>query len=277
MIKSAKMTGGYAASLPALKDREFQFTPGLNIIFGSNGSGKTTLARTLAAYCGCQREGGWTRLIPRYDHTDKKFPDLFLDDHAPGMRKVRANVVWDGIPTFYHCAEESDAPVAAFGMPSDGLIDELSRVFLRRDKSSGQNRIIRIEKLAKALATPPKLTQSKNEFHLSVMQYIKNLQQTAETPHRSTLIVDEADRSLDFMYQALLYVSLFPKLAKDHQVIVVSHSPFIFAAPNVNIIEMVPNSLENNRRLIDAATKNSELRSLLGEMVKEEADRKAKK
>lgn len=106
MIRSLRATAGYAANLPALKNRTFEFEAGLTVLFGQNASGKSTILKLLAAYSGCQRPG-WTTYSEDY-HPHKPysvprqarapFPERFAESVLGG---VRAEVQWDGTSTYY--------------------------------------------------------------------------------------------------------------------------------------------------------------------------------
>jgi DNA repair ATPase RecN len=63
---------------------------------------------------------------------------------------------------------------------------------------------------------------------------------------RPVLLLDEVDRSLDFVRQNQVWRQM-KQLATDHQIIIASHSPFAVDVEGAHYIETDPNYLEKAR------------------------------
>jgi predicted ATPase len=91
MIDHLRFKSGYPVKLRTIGKRQFNFTKGLNIIFGQNGVGKSTLLRALAEAAGCAG-GGWSG--GRSEKAERSF-DI--------------DYKWDGKPVFYQdCYRNSE-------------------------------------------------------------------------------------------------------------------------------------------------------------------------
>ena len=234
MIKEAQVLDQWPGELPCLKDKTFTFTRGLNVIFGPNGSGKTTLLRTIASYTGCPEKGGWSAYTNPSGcfgiskEEKNSYPECFRGT-APG--KAKASVVWDGTPTFLHMSRQSDEKLLAFGMDDNDLMTDMERLW-EKDISAGEQRLKRIARLMDVVKSPPDLTNpSMNHDHNNAwtnaqkrfVEHINSLPKDGP----STVLLDEPIRSIDIIGQVAFWTNLIPKLVKDHQVIVTTHSPIL--------------------------------------------------
>ncbi len=145
MIRSVRATAGYAAQLASLKDRVFDFGPGLTMLFGPNGSGKSTLLKLMAAYSACAQPG-WSTYTSEYQSVgyDRKKREDFPQRFARGGRLAgsKADVDWDGTPTFYSLGLPGMGQVAfedAMERGGDEADDYLRR--LLRPGSAGEEAI----------------------------------------------------------------------------------------------------------------------------------------
>ncbi len=249
MISSAKITSGYATKLPAVKDKTFEFTPGLNVLFGPNGCGKTTVLRVTAAYAGCQNRGWSTASIDELFKKPPPYPARFRYG-APG--KCDAKIAWDGVPAFLHTVEV--AMTGRLSNDQDEFDEQVGSIISKA--STGQSVINMLGRLQMYLKSIPDLTDAKRTMSIdgetvqidhvndtwkdkiiSFVEYVKSL--PVPEVRRVTVFIDEPDNALSIPNQCLLWSKALPSLAHVHQVIVASHSPFALL-PGPNTIEMTP-------------------------------------
>jgi hypothetical protein len=96
MIDHLRFKSGYPVKLRTIGKKQFNFTRGLNIVFGQNGAGKSTLLRALAEAAGCE-SGGWSDGGHGNSGSNTTAP-LFDIDYK-----------WDGKPVFYQdCYRNSE-------------------------------------------------------------------------------------------------------------------------------------------------------------------------
>ncbi len=250
MITSTRVTSGYALKLPALADRTFDLTPGLNVFFGPNGCGKTSLLKITAAHVGCG-EYGWSapakRLYDRVGVHALPYPDVYASE-APGG--CRATVPWDGVPAL-HLATEFKMG-GQLSSDSSEFTEQLAVVMSK--PSSGQLTQHLVGKILNRLKNPPDLTdvrklqwRADGEINYDTVNstwmgwmdelvaYVRSLPAVTPADRRVTVFLDEPDRSLALPIQALLWSKILPRLAQTTQVIVATHSPFALVAPHATL------------------------------------------
>jgi predicted ATPase len=285
MITSAKVNEGFAADLPALKDKTFNFTPGLNVLFGPNGCGKSTLLKIISGYCFCG-DGGWSR------YASEGFPVFETEGTValfPGcmvINRCKAVVEWDGTSSYYNNATISDAPINVWGMTGLDMRDEVSELMSK--PSEGMKRLDRLGRMIKELESPvPDILKEKargGERFASWLHYINGLERKGP----ATVILDEPDRCLSIENQALLWGG-FANVVKKFQVIVASHSllPILRAYGDPNIIDMEKGYLAHSTKILSAymqgenfaqlITISRELREADAKIAKMEKEEREKK
>ena len=66
---------GYEFNLPSLREKTFEFAPGVNVVVGKNGSGKTSMLNVLRTITNCKGQFGSD--VRGYDHWEMHIHNLF--------------------------------------------------------------------------------------------------------------------------------------------------------------------------------------------------------
>jgi len=264
VFKSFRATSGFAAELPCLKDRTFEFSPDkINVLFGQNGCGKTTILKMLGAYTGLDHSqrrasgGGWSeppRIVSFNDAL--AFPKAF-EELTPG--KATAEVDWDGVPAFYNSATLGDDLNMAFIIGDkadspDGMMDGMEQLgLIMGHHSEGELRSLKFAKVfdmlrpeAKEPLPKPfvKPSERARDLEKSYASYVRALR-GKKRKCQHTVLWDEPDRSLSIDLQIRVWMSLLPHLRTDKlQVIVATHSAIIPLLPQTEFFSKVFNFID---------------------------------
>jgi energy-coupling factor transporter ATP-binding protein EcfA2 len=258
MIKRVMLKSGFLHETPHIKDRIFEFKPGLSVIIGNNGSGKSSLLKVMAAYCGIDK-GGFSKISDpaKLGTQFQSHYPLMYRNYSPG--KCDAIIEWDGTPTFYNDSDTlAKNDMTWFMNPdqsSDGISSEAEQLDVMASKpSSGQYRIHKLNKIMQMLQNPPKLDHVpeyvKSPEERAIAQFEVNYFNSLPRTGPMTILLDEPEKALSLEKQFELFDTL-KQLAKHFQVIMVSHSSFVFYEDNVNFIEMTPGFVKFNKNIIE--------------------------
>jgi energy-coupling factor transporter ATP-binding protein EcfA2 len=264
MITHINYIDGYPLELPCIQNKTFEFTLGINILFGPNGCGKSTIIKTLKSYCGIKR-GGWTQVSDPLElgtfyvgrmHEAKPLPHAY-HVYAPG--KATAIVGWDGFPAFFNDGDIKVSETFFYqnvGQSEDGITTEAEQLeALALKPSSGQYRIQRINKVISMLGAPPTIEEveripdrlQQKDYAKQEVNYWRSL---GRRSNKYTVILDEPERSLSLPKQQKLLCEIIPQEMKNYQVIIATHSIFALMMKNVNIIDMESGYVEECKELI---------------------------
>ena len=149
-------------------------------------------------------------------------------------------VDWDGIASFYNDGDIKIDEWAWFSnnvsLSEDGMTSETEQFQYLMDKpSSGQYRMIKINKLLNMAKNPPDLTKyvSAHPTQRAESDYIRTFPRNG----KPTLILDEPERALSLPKQVELY-KVLSDLTKEYQIIIATHSPFVLFQDNMKIFDL---------------------------------------
>ena len=240
MIHKIKFTSGFPLEHKHMVDRTFQFTDGLNVLFGKNGCLKTVTLETIKAYCGV-RKGGWSAISDPSTHGASQpshFPFAYRA-FTPG--NCDAVVRWDGSPTFFNDGNLKIDNTFFWDnekLSDDGITSKKEQLeLLAKKPSSGQYRVHKMNRIMQIIKTPPNLSVvpdaiSDKNGAMNEVNYIAGLSHSG----KPTILLDEPERALSLPRQRDLF-GVLEKLAENYQVIIATHSPLVFEISS-NIIDM---------------------------------------
>lgn len=237
-----------------LLNREFNFTNGVNLIFGPNASGKTTILKALGGNAGTEDGFASLREPCRFLHDwSRKINSDDVRKTLLNMMNNTAQVDWDGAPVYYHNFEArkqyalGDLCGSVLG---NSLRDEILYTMSKKRISMGQNSIFLWKKLCEIGQRPTcyaqifskyvkdgkinneLLNKSMNDTwavaYEEQLKYFLSFEKSfIDSP--ITFLFDEIDKSLDILNVFTLYGEILPELVEiaGVQIILVSHSPLV--------------------------------------------------
>lgn len=241
MVKSIKILNGFLTQMPGFYPGiQFDFEPDkVNVLLGKNGCGKSTMLKMIKAYCGIEK-GGWSKISSELAlgaQCQSHFPWVYRA-YSPAFSDCIVD--WDGVASFYNDGDIKIDEWAWFSnnisLSEDGMTTESEQFQYLMDKpSSGQYRMIKLNKLLNMAKNPPDLTQyvSSHPTQRAESDYIRTLPRNG----KPTLILDEPERALSLPKQVELY-KLLADLTKEYQIIIATHSPFVLFQDNMKIFEI---------------------------------------
>jgi predicted ATPase len=254
MIYSLKVTDPKMTSTPWWSEVEtlsrvekFEFSSGLNIIWGRNASGKSTILQLLAQWFHAF-QGGRSLVTEDSIHKSRS-PDRSSDFKSAILDG--AEVKHDGKPVIYH--DPGKRIGVSYGHFDDDFLEEgLASAFVRG--SSGQMAIHTLKKSVKQ-KTEPKIQFNMKKEHVNStwagwIEDIEKMLAPNAPAGPQTMLMDEPDRSLDIDNASLLWKQI-PKLVPEFQVVVATHSPFAVNVAGAQYIDLSPGYLEKCRALFE--------------------------
>lgn len=220
----------------------FEFKPGLNVIYGRNGTGKSTLITALAALTHCL-DSNWATVskvsISRFNRPTGYANGLLLTHDGSPVRYLGTEAMCRTPRTGVRKRDDIIVSAEARGATKNLSQGQVSTGNLIRLLKAEQTRLRRE-------VTRDKIPESWYPLYDVAMESIENVKKRRDK--RTTILLDEVDRSLDFVRQAEYWKQL--RILSTHtQVIVASHSPFAVAAP-AHFIEMTPGYLNASKKAL---------------------------
>lgn len=238
-------------TIPFLKER-MVFKPGMNIVFGPNASGKSTLINTLALLMHCDQAGfqkitetslrALGESVGKGDDRKLALPDQKVLHSGCDTRFVSAERV-----VGYHESE----------LDHDFIQDQIGLMRAKRTMSSGQMSVVKVNRIfqQKVRTTPIeqsiRSSQMVGPWQPLLEEIEKNMAGAPTGDNKLCFLMDEPDRSLDFLKQATVWEAL-----RSHnslgmaQFIIASHSPFALDIPEANYIETEPGAMAAMRSVL---------------------------
>jgi energy-coupling factor transporter ATP-binding protein EcfA2 len=232
--------------------KDYEFTPGLNILWGKNGSGKSTLLRLIARLF--HAEQGRVSTI-----TQHSLEELFghFSDKQDRLAGVAVSHDGQGI-VFYDPSDKVGLIGGGAAFDDDFFTAGISSMMMKG--SSGE---LTLNNLGSAMASIKDVKYVKPNYKIKKTQYSsdtrnKQIEDTERffekdiEPGKTTIIFDEPDRSIDIPSQQQMW-NAFARFDKV-QLIVATHSTFAANIPTANYIESSPGYLEQCRKAIKTLT-----------------------
>lgn len=250
MIKSIKIKDkdntavSWLPKIDGFKE-SFEFTPGLNILFGLNGSGKSSLLTLIARMFHCE-QGQDEQKVTSYS-----FSEMFsLNFNNPGLSYASkydaVSIVHDGSPVVYLSPNKVKGQIHAGSFDDDFFKDSVQSYMFKG--SSGETTIRRLGPFLKKIDEGSFKKIPKIERHDEGKEIINSFLAGTLEKDRPTVILDEPEKSLDVMAEMGLWE--FIKAQRKVQMIISTHSLFACDIPEANYIVFGDRNYLENCRII---------------------------
>lgn len=243
------------------KPRKFEFTPGLNILWGRNGSGKSTLIKAIARLTHCE-QGGRPCVTRESMGRLVSYAGTYVSSRRAQLLKAKAEGVIGAV------ALQHDGQGVRFFDPSNavGLVgggaafdddffgEGVANVMFKG--SAGEQTKFRFEVMAQAIlqGEAPRVEWRIDKSAASWDERVKVAEfflQGSGEEGPPTILLDEPERSYDLPTQMRIWRVIQTCSAKI-QFIVASHSVFALQIPEAHYIEMENGYLDESLRCVSA-------------------------
>lgn len=232
------------------KPRKFEFTPGLNILWGRNGSGKSTVLKAMARLLHCEQSG-----VPVVTETSirEMFDNIRGEDH----KDLKASMVLDHDGQAVRFFDPSIAVgLMGGGAAFDDDFFHQGLNNLRFRGSAGQTTTFRFDAIATSIIKDEVPTVERrlradrvNDFWVARLRTADHFLKGSGKAGPLTILLDEPERSYDFAHQVGCW-RFIRAMAKKYQILVASHSFFAVNIPEANYIELEDGYLEIAKRAL---------------------------
>ena len=242
----------WAPKVPYIqRNNIIEFSDKLNIIFGPNGCGKSTLTG-LCAFLTASEQGGVTRYTKKWMHS--LVEHFGLVHGYPKKEQLIANLVHDGLPTFYHNPRLTIGLYKGVAFDDDFFSEGLDNL-KAPNGSTGEESMRKLSNFFKHFKSSDLPETILGDNWMSKHESFKHdyalsmdiLQASCEVGNR-TFILDEPEMGFSLLWQAEFWSSLAEFTETyNRQVIVATHSPFALNIKGAHYFDMQPGYLDQCR------------------------------
>jgi len=228
------------ASVHALrKPREFEFKPGLNILWGRNGSGKSTVIKALARLTHCEQSGN--PVVTR--ESLRTLSDVEGLQNGVGLEHDGAGV------RYFDPSHEVGLVGGQAAFDDDFMFEGISNIMFKG--SSGETTLNRIQGILNnvvgGIVPEVDWRVEKGYFDLETERLLlaRHFLKGSGKRGLPTVLLDEPARSLDLIAQPRIW-NFIRAYSPQVQFIIASHNPYALNIPGANYIELTEGYLERS-------------------------------
>jgi predicted ATPase len=250
------------------KPIEFKFKDGLNLIIGPNGCGKSTLMNILKTRMSIFQKNASQTISDKYGFIvfddekkkilSKKYEDILSDSTVGHGYKLPTEIKYKNVLTYFmdkdsfNAFDAVGAKVAGVrGKSSDfnenSFFSTVADLFNSQSISNGESKFRILDKFigkidkerkfdAESIIKNASVGGINNEEAEKMIDWQKRYSDDTSNP---TIMMDEPDDGMDIINQFRFWYNVVPNLAKDYQLIIITHSACAMKYikdPSVNII-----------------------------------------